>query len=159
MAMCDSSIGGKTGIDSPQGKNLIGSIYQPSRVIINTGFLSTLDDRNFCNGLLEVIKMGALRNKNLFDLLENSSLEELRGNKELLRRIMELSVKGKIEIVESDLKEKGIRFILNLGHTIGHAIEAHENGTLLHGEAVAIGLRLELELMVKHKLLPSSVKE
>lgn len=109
LAMCDSSIGGKVGIDSPEGKNLIGAIYQPVRVMINVEFLRTLDDRNFRNGLVEVIKMGLIRDKELLDLLKANTLQTLRDNVETLETIMKKSISNKVYVVENDLFEKGLR--------------------------------------------------
>lgn len=115
--------------------------------MINVEFLRTLDDRNFRNGLVEVIKMGLIRDKELLTLLKTNTLQTLKDNVETLETIMRKSISNKVYVVENDLFEKGLRQTLNLGHTIGHAIEAHENGTLLHGEAVAIGTVLEVGLI------------
>jgi len=144
--MCDSSVGGKTGVDTKLGKNLIGSIYNPELIVTNTAYLDSLDKRNFKNGLVEIIKMGVIADLDLFEALERTNIDKLIQNSELLYRIMRKSVENKAIIIQADLKEAKLRKILNFGHTIGHAIEAHENGRLLHGEAVAIGIRKELEL-------------
>ena len=106
IAMCDSSIGGKTGVDSKLGKNLIGSIYNPVMVLINTWFLESLDLRNFKNGLVEVVKMGAILDKDLFELIETDSegkplkVKDLMNDKELLFKIMRMSIANKINVVQ-----------------------------------------------------------
>lgn len=98
--MCDSSVGGKTGVDTVLGKNLVGSIYNPTKVICNTRFLNTIDKRNFKNGLVEIIKMAAIVDLELFNLLASANLEKLVNDHELLFRIMKMSVMNKVKIIQ-----------------------------------------------------------
>lgn len=157
LAMVDSSIGGKTAIDTPMGKNLIGAFWQPCRIFIDLAFLDTLPVREFINGMAEVIKTAAIWDETEFTTLENSAAEILacirsRGADRLkpirhaLRRIVIGSAQVKAEVVSSDERESGLRNLLNFGHSIGHAIEAILTPQLLHGEAVAIGMIKEAEL-------------
>lgn len=135
LSQVDSSIGGKTAIDFEGVKNAVGAFYQPKKVIIDTSVLDTLDKRQINAGLAEVIKMAATSNEKLFSFLENS-----KNLKDDLPNIIESAIKIKRYVVEQDPKENGLRRVLNFGHTIGHAIEASENGRLLHGECVALGM-------------------
>jgi len=133
LAMVDSSVGGKTGINNKYGKNLIGSFYQPEAVYIDTYFLNTLDKREFNAGMAEIIKMAVMFDKEFFENIKNNRL----SLEEMIKRAVEL----KAEVVNQDEKEKGIRSVLNYGHTFGHVIENLTNyKTYLHGEAVAIGM-------------------
>lgn len=134
LSMVDSSIGGKTAVDMDSVKNVIGSFYQPSAVIIDTEVLMTLDKRQTSSGLAEVIKMAATCDKETFELLERLAPGE--DIDELIRRANTIK-KG---IVEQDPEEKGLRKVLNFGHTIGHAIESRSEGKLLHGECVGLGM-------------------
>lgn len=138
LSMVDSSIGGKTGINSQHGKNLIGAFYQPKAIWADTYFLSTLDFRQMLCGLSETIKHGWIARPELIDLCE----EWVKGNsKSVLSQLIYESARVKMEIVQKDTLEKGIRAHLNLGHTFGHAIEAAAGyGNILHGEAVFIGM-------------------
>ncbi len=139
LAMVDSSVGGKTGINNKYGKNLIGSFYQPDGVYIDTHFLSTLDKREFAAGMAEIIKMAVMFDKEFFDKIKN--------NKISLEEMIKRSVELKAEVVNQDEKEKGIRSVLNYGHTFGHVIENLTNyKKYLHGEAVAIGMIMANEL-------------
>lgn len=141
LADVDSSVGGKTGIDHPGGKNLIGAFYQPEVVLIDIEFLSTLDGRELVNGFAEVIKYGAVLDRKLFDYLESGYGNILAGNREALSFIIERSCEIKADVVRKDEKEAGLRSVLNFGHSLGHAVEALYNyETLKHGEAVAIGM-------------------
>lgn len=143
LAMVDASIGGKTGVNHPQGKNLIGAFYQPKLVFIDPLVLKTLPEREFRAGMAEVIKYGIIWDAKLFDQLEKAScLDNLDDiNSELLETIIVRSCQAKAEVVSQDEKEIGLRAILNYGHTIGHAIESCTNyETFVHGEAVAIGM-------------------
>jgi 3-dehydroquinate synthase len=142
LAMVDSSVGGKTGINNKYGKNLIGSFYQPEVVYIDTHFLSTLPKREFAAGMAEVIKMAVMFDKEFFEKLERDELS--------IEEIIKRSVEIKAEIVNQDEKEKGIRSVLNYGHTFGHVIENLTNyKTYLHGEAVAIGMIMANELSIE----------
>ena len=139
LSMVDSSVGGKTGINNKYGKNLIGSFYQPEAVYIDTHFLSTLDKREFAAGMAEIIKMAVMFDKEFFENLKKGTL----SLEEMIKRSVEL----KAEVVNQDEKEKGVRSVLNYGHTFGHVIENLTNyKTYLHGEAVAIGMVMANEL-------------
>ena len=140
LAQVDSSVGGKTGVNHPLGKNMIGAFYQPECVIADTDVLDTLDDRQLSAGLAEVIKYGLIRDAEFFEWLENNINALLARDKQALSYAIERSCLNKAEIVAVDETETGVRATLNLGHTFGHAIETGTGyGTYLHGEAVAIG--------------------
>ena len=140
LAQVDSSVGGKTGVNHELGKNMIGAFYQPQCVIIDVNVLETLDDRQFAAGLAEVIKYGLIRDADFFAWIEANIERILARDQEALTYIIDQSCRNKAEIVASDERESGIRAILNLGHTFGHAIETGMGyGSYLHGEAVAIG--------------------
>ena len=140
MAQVDSSIGGKTAVDLPEGKNLLGTFYQPRNVFIDLKFLETLSDSEFNNGLVEVIKYGIIEDAGFFHFLEMHMDQIRKRHNNVLEKIVEVSCKIKKGIVEIDEKEKGLRRILNFGHTIGHAIEAASRYMVSHGEAVALGM-------------------
>ena len=160
LAMVDSSIGGKTAIDTDAGKNLIGAFWQPSRIFIDLNFLSSLPAREFINGMAEVIKTAAIWDRAAFDELEANagvlmeaikrppSTDQLRLTdvREALKRIVLGSVGVKAEVVSKDEREGGLRNLLNFGHSIGHAIEGILTPEILHGECVAIGMVVEAEL-------------
>jgi len=149
LSMVDSSVGGKTGINNKYGKNLIGAFYQPENVYIDTHFLSTLPKREFSAGMAEVIKMAVM-----FDAI---FFENLKDNKEKIEDIIRQSIEIKSDVVNQDEKEKGIRSVLNYGHTFGHVIENLTNYSVyLHGEAVAIGMVMANRLAVKLGLLSES---
>lgn len=154
LAMVDAAIGGKNGIDLGQLKNQIGVIKEPKAVVIDTIFLTTLPPREMRSGLAEMLKHGLIYDKNYWDEIKNIS----NLNTDDLDRLVYQSVQIKNEIVSQDLTEKGIRKSLNFGHTLGHAIESYflenENKpTLLHGEAIAIGLILESYLSLELNLI------
>jgi 3-dehydroquinate synthase len=141
--MVDAAVGGKTGVNHPQGKNLIGAFYQPKLVFIDPLVLKTLPEREFRAGMAEVIKYGIIWDADLFTQLENASrLDSLEFiTQELLETIIIRSCQAKAEVVSQDEKEAGLRAILNYGHTIAHALESYTNyQTFVHGEAVAIGM-------------------
>jgi 3-dehydroquinate synthase len=133
-------VGGKTGVDLPEGKNLLGTFYQPSTVYIELSFLRTLSDKDFANGLAEIIKYGIIGNHNLFEFLEHESDGIKQRNPSLMKSLVARSCKIKANIVEMDEKELGLRRILNFGHTLGHALEAASGYGLSHGQAVSIGM-------------------
>ena len=142
LAQVDASFGGKTGINYLHQKNLIGAFYQPKAVVIDTVFLSTLPEREFRAGLAEVIKCALIHDKDFFDYLCENVEKILTRSADVLAYIIETSVKIKIDFVEQDERdETGKRALLNFGHTFGHALESVMNYTLLHGEAVAWGMR------------------
>ena len=143
LAMVDSSIGGKTGVNHPQGKNLIGAFYQPRFVLIDPEVLKTLPVREFRAGMAEVIKYGVIWDAEFFAQMEaSSSLDAINNiSPELLENILKLSCQAKADVVGQDEREAGLRAILNYGHTIGHAVESLTGYTkLIHGEAVGIGM-------------------
>ncbi len=156
LSQVDSSVGGKTGINSPAGKNLIGAFHQPRLVLADLTTLDTLPKRQLLAGYAEVVKYGLIDDANFFYWLEENASDLLKGNKELQRHAVLKSCASKAAIVTLDEMETGVRALLNLGHTFGHALEA-ETGycdDLLHGEAVAIGMALALDLSVKLGLCP-----
>ena len=141
LAQVDSSVGGKTGVNHPRGKNLIGAFHQPRAVVIDTDCLHTLPDRELCAGLAEVIKYGAIRDRGFFDWLEKHLEALLAREAGALAHAIGESCRIKAEIVAADEREEGERAHLNFGHTFGHAIEAGAGyGEWLHGEAVAAGM-------------------
>lgn len=140
LAQVDSSVGGKTGVNHPLGKNMIGAFYQPRCVIADMTVLSTLDDRQLSAGIAEVIKYGLIRDPEFFHWLEDNIDSLLARDSEALAFAVERSCRNKAEVVAADEKESDVRATLNLGHTFGHAIETGMGyGSYLHGEAVAIG--------------------
>lgn len=143
LAMVDASMGGKTGVNHPQGKNLIGAFHQPSLVLIDPNVLTTLPGREFRAGMAEVIKYGIIWNEALFNQLEQAKrLDQMRYvGQDLLHDILKHSCQAKADVVSQDEKEAGLRAILNYGHTIGHAVESLTGYKLVnHGEAVGIGM-------------------
>lgn len=146
LAMVDSSIGGKTGIDTPAGKNMIGAFHKPLAVIIDVEVLKTLPLRELSNGMAEAIKAGAIRSKELFELCEQSASRVFNFDLDLLVDIISAAAQIKASVVIADYKEADLRSILNVGHTIGHAIEAYMQPRMLHGECISIGMVEELEL-------------
>ena len=143
LAMVDASVGGKTGVNHPQGKNLIGAFYQPRLVLMDPETLETLPTREFRAALSEVIKYGVIWNRDLLDVLESQPrLDQYSGiTPEFLTTILERSCQAKAEVVQSDEREQGLRAILNYGHTVGHALESlTQYKTYRHGEGVALGM-------------------
>jgi 3-dehydroquinate synthase len=155
LAQVDSAIGGKTGIDTKQGKNLIGTFHQPSLVLADVTVLSTLPEREFRAGYAEVAKYGILGDAPFFAWLEQNWPQVFAGQDGTRRHAVETSARAKADIVIADEREEsGKRALLNLGHTFGHALEAFAgySDRLLHGEAIAIGMRLALTYSVAHDL-------
>ena len=164
LAMVDSSVGGKTAIDTPHGKNLIGAFWQPEYIFIDAAFLETLPPREFSNGMAEVVKTAAIWNEDEFSALESRSAEIFAAiqtpskdgagrniatrsqAQELLLSVIVGSISVKAHIVTIDERETGLRNLVNFGHTIGHAIEAVLTPTILHGECVSVGMILEAEV-------------
>lgn len=141
MAQVDSSVGGKTGVNHPLGKNMIGAFYQPLCVLIDTTSLNTLPDRELASGISEIIKYGLIRDADLFVWLEDNIEKLLDRDPEAFKYAIQRSCANKAEVVAADEREGGVRATLNLGHTFGHAIEAASGyGTWLHGEAVGTGI-------------------
>jgi len=147
LAQVDASVGGKTGVNLVAGKNLVGAFHQPLAVIIDPDVLSTLPDREYRAGLYEVLKTGVIRNESLFCLMEERTEKVLAYDPETVLEMVSLSVEVKAAVVTADEKESDLRRILNFGHTIGHALEAETRySRLLHGEAVAFGMRAATHL-------------
>ncbi len=154
LAQVDSSVGGKTGINHPLGKNMIGAFYQPRMVLADSATLNTLPDRELRAGLAEIIKYGLIRDPSFFEWLEQKMPRLLARDPIILNEAIRRSCENKAEIVAADEKEKGVRALLNLGHTFGHAIENGMGyGVWLHGEAVAAGTVLAAELSRSMKLI------
>ncbi|WP_019961157.1 3-dehydroquinate synthase [Woodsholea maritima] len=155
LAQVDSSVGGKTGINTARGKNLIGAFHQPSLVIADLTLLASLPARELRAGYAEIIKAALIGDRALFTRLDTLGLEALNG--EGLAEAVEAAVAFKGDIVRQDEKEAGVRALLNLGHTFGHAFEAEaEKGTLIHGEAVALGLALAFRYSARLSLCAQS---
>ena len=157
LSMVDSSVGGKTGINHPLGKNMIGSFHQPIAVIIDTEILKTLSKRQFNAGMSEVIKYGIIKDKNFFDwIVKNTDGIKAQDPKSIIK-IVKRSCEIKAEIVALDEKEKNIRALLNLGHTFGHAIEnCLGYGKWLHGEAVACGFLIACSVAIQKNTMDVS---
>eukprot|EP01060_Flectonema_neradi_P004458 TRINITY_DN12889_c1_g3_i1.p1 TRINITY_DN12889_c1_g3~~TRINITY_DN12889_c1_g3_i1.p1 ORF type:complete len:1520 (+),score=376.75 TRINITY_DN12889_c1_g3_i1:67-4560(+) len=146
LAMVDSSVGGKTGIDVPSGKNLIGAFHHPTRIIMDLETLISLPQRQLCNGMAEVIKTALLWDYDRFSELEDRVDEVLGKDPKWLQSIVEGSAGIKAEVVTKDEKEGGLRTLLNVGHSVGHAVEAFLQPEMLHGEAVSIGIVKEAQI-------------
>jgi 3-dehydroquinate synthase len=144
--MVDASVGGKTGINSPYGKNLIGAFHSPIAVIIDPSWLKSLSNRDFAAGLAEVIKCGFIDDLEILSTIEGKSLDHIRRDASLISSLIERSISTKAKVVSADFKESELREILNYGHTFGHAIERVSNYSIRHGEAVAIGMVYVAEL-------------
>lgn len=150
LAQVDSSVGGKTGVNHALGKNMIGAFHQPRCVIADSDTLNTLDDNQLSAGIAEVIKYGLIRDMNFTSWLENNTNKLLKRDADALSYAIEFSCKCKAEIVAADEKEGGVRALLNLGHTFGHAIETSVGyGNWLHGEAVATGMLMAADLSMR----------
>lgn len=157
LSQVDSSVGGKTAVNHPLGKNMVGAFYQPKAVFIDIDSLATLPVREFNAGMAEVIKYGILGDRTFFLWLEDNMSAIKAGEKHVLAQMIEKCCQCKADIVASDEKESGVRALLNLGHTFGHAIEAEQGyGKWLHGEAVATGMVLAAKLAVAMNLLEAS---
>jgi len=158
MAMVDSSVGGKTGVNHPLGKNMIGAFYQPRCVMIDVASLSTLPDRELGSGLAEVVKYGLIRDAAFFDWQEANMAKLMARDPEALVYAIERSCVNKAEVVALDEKEGGVRATLNLGHTFGHAIENNLGyGEWLHGEAVSAGMVMAADMSFRLGWIDQSV--
>jgi 3-dehydroquinate synthase len=155
--MVDASVGGKTGINSPYGKNLIGAFHSPISVIIDPSWLKTLSDRDFAAGLAEVIKCGFIDDEEILNILEGKSISEIRSNPALVNTLVERSITTKAKVVSEDFKESELREILNYGHTFGHAIERVSDYAIRHGEAVSIGMVFVAELAAAQGLIDNEL--
>ncbi len=157
LAMVDSSVGGKTAVDLAAGKNLVGAFHQPQAVWIDTAVLATLPDREFRAGLAEVLKYGAIADPDFFAWLEQQAEALLAKDPEVLAHAIAHCCRQKAGVVARDETEQGERALLNFGHTFGHALEVlTDYGTLVHGEAVAIGMHLAAAYSAQHGLAPES---
>ncbi|KPK40568.1 MAG: 3-dehydroquinate synthase [Gammaproteobacteria bacterium SG8_47] len=150
LAQVDSSVGGKTGVNHPLGKNMIGAFHQPCAVIADTDTLSTLEDRQLSAGAAEVVKYGLIRDLDFCDWLDEHLEALLNRDAQALAHAIERSCRNKAEIVAADERESGVRALLNLGHTFGHAIETGIGyGAWLHGEAVGVGMLMAADLSMR----------
>lgn len=160
LAQVDSSVGGKTGVNLQAGKNLVGAFHHPLAVYADTAALTTLPSAELRAGLQESIKAGIIRDPELFTMLESESLAILSGNVEALALVVAASVRVKADVVGADEREGGLRMILNLGHTLGHALEAAtEYKALLHGEAVAWGMLAAIHIAEGRNLVTHAEAE
>ena len=157
LSMVDSSVGGKTGVNHPLGKNMIGAFHQPQSVVIDTDTLNSLNDREFSTGMAEVIKYGLIRDTTFLGWLSDNMTKLMARDPESLAYAIYRSCEHKAEVVADDEREQGQRALLNLGHTFGHAIESGMGyGNWLHGEAVAAGTVMAAELSHKMGWIQSS---
>lgn len=160
LAQVDSSVGGKTAINHALGKNMIGAFHQPSAVVADTATLATLPGREYAAGLAEVVKYGAIFDAAFLDWIEANSEPLLARDPEALAHAIQRSCEIKADIVAQDERESGTRALLNFGHTFGHAIESAAGyGSLLHGEAVAIGMALAARFSARLGRIPTSAPE
>jgi 3-dehydroquinate synthase len=161
LAMVDSSVGGKTGINLPKSKNVIGAFWQPHAVCIDTSVLESLPDREYRSGLAEVVKYGVILDAKLFEYLEANQQAILQRVPQVVQHIVQRSCELKADVVSADERETtGLRAILNYGHTFGHAIEATTDyGRYLHGEAISIGMTMAGQLAVDRNLWTRSELE
>ena len=156
LSQVDSSVGGKTGVNHPMGKNMIGAFYQPRCVVIDTDSLNTLPVRELSAGVAEVIKYGLIREKEFYAWLQGNIERLIQCNAEAVTQAILMSCRCKAEVVAEDERESGVRALLNLGHTFGHAIESHQGyGQWLHGEAVATGMLMAADLSCRLGWLPA----
>ncbi|MDO8649031.1 MAG: 3-dehydroquinate synthase [Candidatus Peregrinibacteria bacterium] len=146
LGMVDASIGGKTGVDLGTVKNLLGAFHHPRAVIADIRLLSTLPDTQFCEGLVEVIKIAAMLDANFLEYIEKNMKKILAKESSVLLSCIEKAVSLKVQIVEEDERDQTKRLFLNFGHTIGHAVEAVSDFTISHGKAVSIGMIAEMQL-------------
>jgi len=161
LAQVDSSVGGKTGIDTAHGKNLIGAFHQPRAVLADTATLDTLPKRELLCGYAEVVKYGVINDRDFFDWLSAHGQALLDGDSARRREAVMRSCANKAQVVAADEREAGLRALLNLGHTFGHALEAEIgfDDKLKHGEAVAIGIMMALDLSVRLALCPEGDRD
>ncbi len=160
LSAVDSSVGGKTAVNLPQGKNLVGAFYQPRLVFMDLDALKTLEARELRSGAAEVIKYGAALDAELFEFLEESVEDLLRLERGALMRVVPACIELKAEVVRRDERDdRHVRICLNFGHTLGHAIERAADGRLRHGEAVAVGMVAAALISARLELCPSAVVE
>ncbi|MEA1991494.1 MAG: 3-dehydroquinate synthase [Thermodesulfobacteriota bacterium] len=154
LAQVDSSVGGKTGVDLPEGKNLLGTFYQPGRVYADIGVLTTLPQAEIRNGLAEVVKYGMIQSPELFDFLEEKWWDIINLEPHVTAHIVFSSCSIKADVVSADEREGDLRRILNFGHTVGHAVEAAAHYQIPHGEAVSMGMVVVSRISVAKGLMP-----
>jgi 3-dehydroquinate synthase len=160
LSQVDSSVGGKTGVNHPLGKNMIGAFFQPKCVIADIGTLNTLPARELSAGLAEVIKYGLICDADFFKWLEDNITGLSNLDQDLLAQAVLVSCQNKARVVEQDERESGLRAILNLGHTFGHAIETVMGyGKWLHGEAVAVGMVMAIDLSIREGRIDEGVRQ
>lgn len=159
LAMLDASVGGKTGVDTPRGKNLIGAFHPPVAVVADPGALATLPERDYRAGMAEAVKHGLIADREYFRWMERETEALLRRDPEVLEHLVRRSVEIKAEVVSGDERETGRRAVLNAGHTVAHALERASGYSLSHGEAVSLGLVAECELAVRLGLAAPAVPE
>ena len=155
LAMLDASVGGKTAINLPEGKNLVGTFWPAREVVIDVGFVATQDETGFRSGLGEALKIAVGLDAELFALLQQQHALVMAREQAVLQRVIELALRTKQAIVARDPRERGERKLLNLGHTLGHALEAHSGFTLPHGLAVARGILWVTERAQAQGVLPA----
>ncbi len=159
LSVVDSSVGGKTGVNTRFGKNLIGSIWQPEAVFSDLDFIDNLPDEELLNGLGEIIKIAIILDKSLFNFIQRNKDKILAKEKEALTKIIKRAIELKRDVVEKDETEQGLRQILNFGHTAGHAIETYSGFSIKHGMAVSIGIAIETKIAVDKGILKESERE
>jgi len=160
LSQVDSSVGGKTGVNLPEGKNLVGSFHHPLAVFADIGVLGTLPDRELRSGLMESVKAGIIRDRTLVRFMEEHVDEILRRDAKALEKVIAASIRMKADVVNRDERESGLRMILNFGHTLGHAIEqVTRYKAMLHGEAVGWGMVAALHLAKKRGTISSRQAE
>lgn len=157
--MVDAAVGGKTGINSTHGKNLIGAFHSPVGVLIDLNWIETLSERDVAAGMAEVVKCGFIVDSDILQLLDHKSLKDVCNDAELQLELIHRAVSVKASVVGADFKESYLREILNYGHTLGHAIEKHSNYVIRHGEAVSIGMCFVAELAASKIGLSQEVLE
>lgn len=159
LAMLDASVGGKTGVDTPQGKNLLGAFHPPVAVVADPRVLETLPPREYAGGLAEAVKHGLIADREYFKWMEREADALLRRDPEAVTRLVRRSVEIKAAIVSADERETGRRAVLNAGHTVAHALEQATDYAIPHGEAVALGLVAECELATRLGRAAPAVRE
>jgi 3-dehydroquinate synthase len=160
VAQVDSAVGGKTGVNLPEGKNLVGAFYPPQGVVADSSLLTSLPPREFRSGIFEIIKYGVIGDSKLFRFLESKLEKVLRRERPALAYVIERSVAQKARVVSEDERESGLREILNFGHTFAHALESVTRyRTYLHGEAVGWGMMAAARLAVEERMLAPGEEE
>lgn len=157
VGMVDAAVGGKTGINSNFGKNLIGAFHSPISVLVDVSWLATLSDRDFSAGLAEIVKCGFIADGQILNLIEGQKVPDLRNSRDITVELIQRSILVKADVVIADFKESFAREVLNYGHTLGHAIELHTKFALRHGEAVAIGMVYAAELAHQKGILSGEI--